>query len=415
MSNHLPVPTASHTNLLVCHGCDHLFEDIPCEHGQQLSCTYCGEVLKVSHRNWLMRSAAFTLTGVILFVLSQLFPFIGLEAAGQEQSTIILTGVTALLEREQYLLASLVFITIFLMPLVELAGLGYVILSRMLNVKPPGLARVLHLLFVIRPWNMMEIFFIGVLVTSIKLGDIATLIPGVGLFAFAALIVVLIYSHTHLDREALWHWLMRENQFVGHEGERLIGCHGCGAQVGESLLDVNDHCPRCHSTVRKRIPDSYQRTLALLIAATVLYLPANLLPIMTTVQLGRESSDTIMSGVVHLFQAGAIGIALVVFVASVIVPIAKIFAIAYLLWAVKRGGTGNPRKQAQLYRVTEFIGRWSMIDVFVVTLLVALVQFGVLANIEPGGAILCFAGVVVLTMLAAETFDPRLIWDAHSE
>lgn len=415
MSVNSPTVRASYADVIVCHGCDHVFDNVPFTAGQQLSCTHCGEVMKVKHANWLMQAAAFTLTGIILFLVTLSFPFMGLEAAGQEQSSRLLSGVGALLDRDQYLLASLVFITIFLMPLLELMGLSYVIGSRVLNFKPPGLAKVLHVLFLIRPWNMMEIFFIGVLITTIKLGDIASLLPGIGLYAFAGLILVLIYSHTHLDREALWQWLRYENRFNSRDDEALIVCHGCGAQVGETLLDMNDQCPRCHSAVRRRIPDSYQRTLALLIAATVLYLPANLLPIMTTVQFGVGSTDTIMSGVVHLFQSGNAGIALVVFVASVLVPIAKIFTIAYLLWAVRKGRQGNPRHQAFLYRITEFVGRWSMIDVFVVTLLVALVQFGVLANIEPGGAIVCFAGVVVLTMLAAETFDPRLLWDAHSE
>lgn len=404
---------ASHTDVIVCHGCDHVFDSVPCEHGQQLSCTHCGSTLKVYHDNWLSHAAAFTVAGVVLFILTLSFPFIGLETAGLEQNSRLLTGVAALLEREHYLLGSLVLITIFLMPLLELLGLSYVIGARWLNIKPPGITATLHLLFISRPWNMMEIFFIGVLITTTKLGDIASLIPGVGLYAFAGLIVVLIYSHTHLDRDALWQWLRYENRYEGIEGEPLVLCHHCDALVGESLLDLNDHCPRCHSSVRKRIPGSFQRTLALLVAATILYVPANTLPIMTTVQLGAPSSDTIISGVVHLFESGNAGIAIVVFVASIVVPIAKIIAMAYLLWAVKRGPVGNPRHQAILYRITEFVGRWSMIDVFVVTLLVALVQFGVLANIEPGGAIVCFAGVVVLTMLAAETFDPRLLWDAH--
>lgn len=415
MSSVSPTYQASHRDVIVCHACDHLFDAVPYRDGQQLNCTYCGEVLRVSHPNWLMRAAAFTVAGIILFAVSLMFPFIGLEAAGQVQSSRLLSGVWALLGREQYLLSSLVFITIFLMPLVELLGLSYVIGSRLLNRKPPGLRRVLHLLFVIRPWNMMEIFFIGVLVTTVKLGDIATLLPGAGLYAFGGLILVLIYSHTHLDRSALWQWLQHENCFTGCEDDPLEVCHDCGAQVGRSLLEHDDHCPRCHAVVHARIPASYQKTLALLIAATILYIPANTLPIMNTVTLGVGTADTIMSGVVHLYHAGNVGIALIVFVASVLVPIAKILAIAYLLWVVRRGGRGNPRHQTVLYRITEFIGRWSMIDVFVVTLLVALVQFGVLANIEPGGAIVCFAGVVVLTMLAAETFDPRLIWDAHRE
>ena len=257
----------------------------------------------------------------------------------------------------------------------------------------------------------MEIFFISVLITSIKLGDIASLVPGVGLYAFAGLVLVLIYTHMHLDRRDLWQWLQRENRFQSVEGEPLATCHCCDAQVGESL----SHCPRCHSRVRRRIQESFQRTSAFLMAATILYFPANLLPIMTTVQLGEKRTDTILSGVLHLYETGSFVIAGIVFVASIVVPIVKILILVYLLWVINRGGKGSPRRQTWLYRLTEFVGRWSMIDVFVVTLLVAMVQFGLLANVEPNGAIVCFAGVVVLTMLAAETFDPRLLWDAHYE
>lgn len=403
--------SASHVDLIVCHGCDHCFDSVACKPGYQLSCTFCGTVLQACHDNWLPRAAAFTVAGLVLFIMTVSFPFIGLEAAGLEHLSRLLSGVLALLDRDQFILASLVFVTIFLLPLVELLSLSYIIFARWFNVKPAGLSMVMQLLFITRPWNMMEIFFISVLITTIKLGDIAFLVPGTGLYAFAALILVLIYTHMHLDRHELWQWLQYENRFVTNAHEELAVCHCCDAIVGESL----SRCPRCQSKVRRRIPDSFQHTLALLLAATVLYLPANLLPIMTTVQLGEERRDTIFSGVIHLFESGNFGIATIVFVASIVVPIGKIITLGYLLWAIRKGEQGHPKRQTFVYRVTEFVGRWSMIDVFVVTLLVAMVQFGVLANVEPNGAIVCFAGVVVLTMLAAETFDPRLLWDAHND
>lgn len=402
---------ASHVDVIACQGCDHVFDSVPCQPGYQLSCRYCGTLLQSHHRNWLTRAAAFTVAGLVLFVMTVSFPFLGLEAGGQQQLSRLLSGVLALLDRDQFILASLVFVTIFLLPLVELLGLSYLIFARWFNVKPRGLATVMQLLFVAKPWNMMEIFFISVLITSIKLGDIAVLIPGTGLYSFAALILVLTYTHMHLDRHALWQWLRHENRFVVQADEKLAVCHCCDAMVAVSLT----HCPRCHSKVRRRLANSYQRTLALLLAAAILYFPANLLPIMTTVQLGVERTDTILSGIVHLFETGNFVIASIVFVASMLVPIAKILTLSYLLWAIKKQRQGSPKWQTFIYRVTEFVGRWSMIDVFVVTLLVAMVQFGILANVEPSGAIVCFAGVVVLTMMAAETFDPRLLWDAHND
>lgn len=266
----------------------------------------------------------------------------------------------------------------------------------------------------------MEILFLGMLVTTIKLQGLAELQIGVGVWAFAALVIVLTASHLQLSREDLWEWVKEENYYgvqkdVSSENyeEELVSCHNCRALVASSLIEADAHCPRCQSSLHFRLPESYQRTLALLIAGAVLYIPANTLPIMTTTQFGVTTSNTIFSGVVHLLETGSFLIAGVVFVASMVVPLAKFLGMAYLLWVVKYPGIGNPRQQTALYRLIELVGCWSMVDVFVVALLVALVQFGVFTSVEPELAILCFGAVVVLTMLAAETFDPRLIWDAY--
>lgn len=184
-------------------------------------------------------------------------------------------------------------------------------------------------------------------------------------------------------------------------------CHTCLALVGLA----EGRCPRCASHVHDRIPHSLQRTVALLIAAAVLYLPANLLPIMTTDQLGQSTDSTIIGGVVLLWHMGSYPVALVILVASVLVPIGKILTVAALCWTIGRHQAVSPRQRMTLYRMTEFIGKWSMVDVFVVAILVALIQITGIIVIRPGGAALAFAAVVILTMLAAESFDPRLIWD----
>jgi paraquat-inducible protein A len=143
----------------------------------------------------------------------------------------------------------------------------------------------------------------------------------------------------------------------------------------------------------------------------LLYIPANLLPVMTTAYFGKQKADTIISGVVYFVLHGDWLLAAVIFVASVLVPLMKMLALAYLLVSVRRGRAARPRERTLLYRITELIGRWSMVDVFVVALLAALVQMGNLASIHPGPGALAFGGVVVLTMLAAHYFAPRLIWD----
>jgi paraquat-inducible protein A len=163
--------------------------------------------------------------------------------------------------------------------------------------------------------------------------------------------------------------------------------------------------------VHQRETDSLQRTLALLITASILYIPANLYPIMYTDQLGRTEASTIIGGVVLLIKLGSVPIAAVIFIASVMVPLGKLFAMFYLVWTVERHSPLEPRQRTVMYQVTEFIGKWSMVDVFVVAILVALVNLGGLLVIRPGIAALSFAGVVIVTMIAAESFDSRLIWD----
>lgn len=189
----------------------------------------------------------------------------------------------------------------------------------------------------------------------------------------------------------------------------LIGCEACGLVVERPPEAAP--CPRCGHRLHARKPDSLTRSWAFLVAAFILYLPANLLPVLRSTKLFRSWSDTIMSGVVALWNDGAYDLAIVVFTASVVVPLLKMGALALLLVQVQRGSAQLPRERARLYRILEFIGHWSMLDVFAVALLIALVHFGSLANAEPGAGIVAFGAVVVLTMLATMSFDPRLIWD----
>jgi paraquat-inducible protein A len=160
-------------------------------------------------------------------------------------------------------------------------------------------------------------------------------------------------------------------------------------------------------------PGSLSRTWAFLVAAVILYIPANVLPVMHTEWLSGSEDDTILSGVIYLWSSGSWPLALVVFVASISVPLLKIATLGYLAASVQLGSTWQPRRRARLYRLVELIGRWSMLDIYVTAILVALVQAKALATIHAGPGALAFAAVVVLTMLAAMSFDPRLIWDAQ--
>ena len=194
----------------------------------------------------------------------------------------------------------------------------------------------------------------------------------------------------------------------------LAGCHNCEqvSRIPAGVRDAVMRCPRCGTAIHPRKPDSIARTWALLIAAYVFYVPAMVFPITKITTLGHVQADTIMSGVIYFLNSGEWPVGLVIFVASVFVPVLKLFILTYLVISLQRRSQWRPRDRTRLYRVTELVGRWSMVDIYVVTLLVTLVKVGAVANIDAGPAALYFAAVVVITIFAANSFDPRLIWDS---
>lgn len=192
-------------------------------------------------------------------------------------------------------------------------------------------------------------------------------------------------------------------------------CHAsvrCPPQLGSGMAL---QCPVCGVRVYLRKPHSLQRTWALLVTAVICYVPANLYPIMTVVQFGRGEPDTIASGIVHLAAGGQWPIAILVFIASIVVPVMKIAGLAFLLASVHGGWRWRPHERTRLFHLIHVIGRWSMIDIFMISILVALVRLGVVASVVPGVGAAFFAAVVVTTMFAAITFDERLLWDSQHE
>jgi len=200
------------------------------------------------------------------------------------------------------------------------------------------------------------------------------------------------------------------NKIIRAKDMGLASCHVC-----DQVVNLGDHsasfCPRCNSSVHYRKHDSINRTWAFLISAFIMYIPANTEAIMMTSALGQKSSDTILSGVLYFLAHGDWPLALVIFSASVLLPLLKMIAIGYLLISVQRGNNLRRKEKTRLYLIAEVMGRWSMVDVFVVALLAGLIQMGELSTIKPGPAGLAFAAMVVLTMFSAMAFDPKLIWD----
>ena len=195
----------------------------------------------------------------------------------------------------------------------------------------------------------------------------------------------------------------------------LVSCETCALLSRPVEATEPGHCRRCGGKLEWRRHRSIQYTWALVVAAAICYIPANVLPVLNTTTLGSTDSDTIMGGVALLYTTGSWPLALIVLIASVMVPLGKLIALSYLLISVQRGSIQSNRDRTRLYRLVEIIGRRSMLDVFVDTFTVALIQLQPLMSVEPGPGVLFFAAVVVLTMIAAQSFDPRLIWDSDAQ
>ena len=197
----------------------------------------------------------------------------------------------------------------------------------------------------------------------------------------------------------------------------LLSCPACRLLHQSRCLPMNcrQRCCRCGTKLSVRKPNSIAHTWALTLTALILYIPANLFPVMTVISYGEGEPDTILTGVTRLIENGMYPIALLVFFASIIVPIVKLIVMIFLLISIQKKSSWHPRQRTALYRVTEYIGRWSMLDIFMIAILAALVKVGAIATVEPELGAIFFAGVVVITILAAKSFDPRLIWDAMEE
>ncbi|MCF1183721.1 paraquat-inducible protein A [Marichromatium gracile] len=393
-----------------CLECGLLQRCPPLPRGGAARCVRCGSVLRRHRPDSLERTLALTLAGLVLFVIANAFPFLAFRMQGQVTETTLLTGVAELYRGGQWEIALVVLFTSVLAPGLQLLLLLAVLAPLRLARVPRWLPRLFRWMRTLAPWGMMDVFMLGILVAVVKLADMATIVPGTSLFAFAALILVLAAAQSSLDPDLVWSRVALAPAPAPRPGDAHRTCEVC-ALVTAPCGARDGRCPRCGAALHRRKPESLQRTWALVLAALICYVPANLLPIMTVTSLGRSQSDTIFSGVVFLFSHGMWPLGLVVFVASVFVPLLKLLILVGLLLSVHTRTRWRPRERTRLYRLTEAIGRWSMVDVYVVTILVALVRLGNLASVEAEAGAIFFCAVVVLTMIAAMSFDPRLIWD----
>lgn len=358
------------------------------------------------------------LAALILFVIANAFPFISFEMEGLEETSVLASGVIEFYRQGFWPLAALVLLVAILIPLFKIAGSLYVLAPLHFGNRSLGAARVLRMVELLRPWAMMEVYLLGVIVAYVKLRDMASLELGPGVFAFVALIIALAWADSTLEPHDLWERLGPRAPAKSPPGSRsLIACHTCGLVVGNKAAGsgAKAACPRCGDTLHRRKANSIARTAALVVTATVLYIPANVFPVMTVIYFGSGEPDTIISGVKAFIEAGMWPLALLVFFASITVPVLKLVGLTYLLISIRRRARGRLKDRTTMYRIIESVGRWSMVDIFMIAILIALVQLGSIASIEPGIGALSFAAVVVITMFASMSFDPRLMWDAAGE
>ncbi len=404
---------STHPTVVMCHECDLAHAYTPLNRAQRAKCMRCEAHLYGTLRDDLDRPLALAITGMLLILVANFSPFLTFEMEGRGQTSSLISGSAEFWRAGFGELAIIVFLSSICLPFFSLALTLYLIMPLRLGFKPWQSVRVLRWIVAIRPWAMMEVYMLGALVAIVKLTDFADIVLEPGFYAFAVLILVVAATNLTLHAEPLWQRIGKEHTAVPHSGtdENLTGCHACGLASPGKPEEHGHKCPRCDTQLHHRKPNSLSRTWALLIAAAIFYIPANIYPIMTVISFGQGAPDTILSGVIHLIEAGQWPIATLVFFASVFVPILKIVILLFLLLSVHADSDWRQRERTAAYRLTEFIGRWSMIDIFMISILVALVKLDAVATIEAGPGAVAFAAVVIFTMLSAMSFDSRLIWD----
>jgi paraquat-inducible protein A len=395
-----------------CQDCG-LFQALPpLEPGEVAVCGRCNATLRHGRPDSINRALACSVGALALFLVALQLPFMDVSAVGRTYSATLFTGPGMLDQRGMWEISLVVLFTLVAMPTLQLFSLLFVLIGVKSGHPPRILPRVFGYLERIRPWSMIEVFLLGAFVAYTRLQAIAQVEVGAGLVALGGVMLCMIMADVMLDHEVVWselekHGLLHLRTPPGTH--KPIGCDCCHLVLCAPPLWP---CPRCGRKLRTRKRQSMIRTWALLAAAITLYLPANFYPILTVKRFGQGEPSTIMSGVIELIDDQMFPLAALVFMASIAVPLFKLVSLTTLLVSTHAGSVTRLRDRTRLYRLIDTIGRWSMIDVFMLTTLVALVHMGFVATVLPGGGAIAFASVVVLTMLASASFDPRLMWDS---
>jgi paraquat-inducible protein A len=404
-----------------CHDCGQMQVVPAMPPATRAVCLRCDAVLRHTRFHPLVLPAALNLSALILFGVAGTLTVMSVTTAGQQRAAGLVSGPAELQYYGLWELSVVVLVTTFAAPLARVLCMLTVLAGLRLHRPPAELRAIYAWVERLRPWSMIEIYMLGLYVAYVRLSAIATVTIGPALYALGGLIGIMMLADIALDEQAVWEAMeppnrrrravtrgLRLGTRPDTASRRRIGCNICGLV---SRAAEGTPCPRCGYRLRHRKPKAIQRTWAYALGALMLYIPANVYPVLTVIQFGSGEPSTILGGVIELVDYGMWPLALLVFFASVAVPVLKLIGLGVLLISTQIGSAHGLRDRTILYRVVDAIGRWSMIDIFMESILVALVQFGTIASVYPGPGAIAFAAVVILTMFAARSFDPRLMWD----
>ncbi|TYT73540.1 PqiA/YebS family transporter subunit [Desulfobotulus mexicanus] len=399
---------------IACPSCDRLHIRPRLLPGHVALCKSCGTRLTGRCMYGTALPLALCLTALVGWIIAMTLPFIAIGFGGQHQTISLPSAVIILTQHNMLPLAIFTGLLLIAAPLISILLLIYLLFFLYHKTKPPFYRFMLKAFSRIRFWDMTDVYLISIIVVLVKAMHMADIQLLHGFWAFCIQVFFIRFSFLVIPVRDMWQRLSRPGLNPAPlPGKRaiatgLVPCHTCTRihKTGQK------RCTRCASPLHNRIPQSINRTFALTITAFILYIPANLYPIMITENLGTTIYSTIIGGVILLWETKAYAVASIVFFASVFIPLAKLLALLYLTGSVYFRKKNYPNDLTKIYKITEFIGKWSMVDVFVVATLAAMIQMGSLATIQPGIAATAFAAMVVITLFAAETFDPRLLWDS---
>lgn len=420
-------PTASHQSFTACPDCDLLVSFTEPQAGYSVVCPRCGRVIHKKTEGSIAKTLALSIAGLLMYLPAITLPLMTFKSFGFSDSANILESILNFYRNDYYFVAAMVLLSAVVFPLVLLTGSFFISLQLHRRRYPPFLARIFRLYEHLEEWAMVEVYLLGIMITVIKMGHTSEIQYDSGIFCFTALVVITLAIYTVIDRDLFWQTI--ENGGTGKKSEDLadyrpetgplsaaerglILCHICH-KIAPSAL-AGKGCPRCGELLHSRIPQSFPRTWALIITSAIFLAPANLLPIMRVDFLGVPDRSTIMDGIVYFFHNGSYLIGLIIFAASILVPVFKIVGLAILLSARRPCNVRLLKQKTRMYRFIAFIGRWSMLDIFVIALLTVLVDYGFLTSVHTAPAATYFCIVVASTMFAAITFDPRIMWDTCS-